>query len=62
MPHRMISQMIQEIDDLTLLTEKTLAELQRKTEELRALYRKHQGELPNLALLSHPSKKQQPRK
>lgn len=62
MPHRMILQRMQEIDDLTLLTEKALAELQRKQAELLELYRKHQEALPNLAPLSHLSKKQQPRK
>lgn len=62
MPHGFFFQRMQEINDLTLLAEETLAELQRKTEELKELYRKHQEQFPNPAFLIDPSNRRQPRR
>lgn len=61
MSHRFFFQRMQEINDLTLIAEEALAQLHRKTEELRELYRKHQGELPNPSLID-PASLKQPRK
>lgn len=55
MPYQALTQKIEEINELTLLTEETLAQLQLKMEELKLLCRKHQEVFPNPALLIDPA-------
>lgn len=59
MMHRIPAEKMIEIEQLTLLAEETLAQLQNRIEELKAIYRKHQGVLPNPALSIGPSNPKQ---